>query len=122
MSDPVFTVNLSVVHVGSGGNTRKGVYFYSFDPDILVIRKPRTTINFVLDKDSTPDFVIVDLVSSDAKYQLSAPRLTPDSRSVSVVNENTQRQLIYVSILVHDTRRDELVACDPQVINSPEGN
>ena len=122
MSDPVFTVNLSVAHVGSGGNTRKGAYFYSFDPDILVIRKPRTTITFVLDKDSAPEFQIVDLVSSDAKYQFSEPRRSSDARSVSVVNENTQRQLIYVSILVHDSLRDELVACDPQVINSPEGN
>lgn len=120
MSDKTVTIKLTVAHVGTGGNTRKGQYFYSFDPDVIVVTQPRVTMNFVLDDDTASNFVIRDFVTSDAKYQFSRPKFLQDRRSVAVLNENTQRQLTYVTVLVHDNKRDELVICDPQVINSPE--
>jgi hypothetical protein len=117
-SDLVIT--LTVAYVASGGNIRKGRYFYSFDPDVIVVTDSQTNITFALDNESGQEFVIRDLVSSDSKEQLSQPKSSGDFRSISVVDENTQRQLIYLSILVYDTKRQELIACDPQVINSPE--
>jgi len=113
-------IKLTVSYVGSGGNARKGTYFYSFDPDIIVVSARQTRIAFILDEETEPGFVIQDMVTSDSKYQLSHPTII-DGRRIEVVNENTQRQLIYVSILVYDKLRNDLVACDPQVINSPEG-
>jgi hypothetical protein len=121
MKDQDLQINLTVSYVGSGGNARKGAYFYSFDPDIIVVSARQTRIAFVLDEETEPGFLIQDLVTSDSKYQLSHPTIMDNGRRIEVVNENTQRQLIYVSILVYDKLRDDLVACDPQVINSPEG-
>ena len=114
-------IELFVNYVKSGGNTRKGQYFYSFDPDLIVVSKPQTTLVFSHHKEAASTFRIVDLVTSDAKYQFGKPTIAEDGRSVTVINENTQRQLMYVVVLVKDAERNELVACDPQVINSPEG-
>lgn len=121
INDAETSIKLFVNYVTSGGNTRRGEYFYSFAPDLIVVRKPRTRMDFSLCDDVPASFKIVDVVTSDSKFQLDKPVFAANGRSVSVINENTQRQLIYVVVLVHDAVRDELVACDPQVINSPEG-
>jgi hypothetical protein len=122
MKEQDLLINLTVSYVGAGGNARKGTYFYSFDPDIIVVNARQTRIAFVLDEETASEFVIQDLVTSDSKYQLSHPTIVDGGRRIEIVNENTQRQLIYVSILVYDKLRNDRVACDPQVINSPEGN
>lgn len=118
MRDNEKTIKLTVVHVGSGGNS--GEYFYSFAPDIIHVEHPHVTMSFVLDDDTASNFVIRDFVSTDARYQLHRPKFDENRRRVTVLNENTQRQLIYVGVLVHDKLRDKLIICDPQVINSPE--
>jgi len=120
LSSSDIVVTLTVAYVAYGGNTRKGRYFYSFDPDIIVVGKPQTAITFAIDEESGSEFIVRDLVTSDSKFQLSEPRISEDSRSISVIDDNSQRTLIYLSVLVYDTKRDELLACDPQVINSPE--
>ncbi len=114
-------IEMFVNYVTVGGNTRRGQYFYSFDPDLVVVSQPQTRLVFNLHKEVPASFRIVDLVTSDAKYQLGNPKFAEGGRSVEVIDENTQRQLMYIVVLVKDTERNELVACDPQVVNSPEG-
>ncbi len=120
MSNPELTVHLSVARVDSGGNTAGGEYFYSFKPDIVNVTKPGTKIIYAL-RDDVPDhFTLRDIFTTDAKYQLIDTKLPKDGRSISIVDLNTQRQLILVSLLVHDSLHDRLVNCDPQVINTPQ--
>ncbi len=114
------TIELRVDYVKTGGNTRNGEYFYSFDPDLVLVRKPRTPLVFVMGAEVPPSFRIVDLVTSDSRFQIGSPVLAENGRSVRVMNENTQRELMHVALLVQDEVRDTLIVCDPQVINSPE--
>lgn len=110
-------VNLTVFFVGSGGNTRDGRYFYSFDPPIVNVTEPDTEISYTLSKNTGEDFVIADLYANDAAKNLRDKRIAGSKRSITITNSNSVHQLVVLSILVmHGEVR---VNCDPQITNTP---
>jgi hypothetical protein len=113
------SIVLSVARVGHGGNTSEGEYFYSFDPQTLLVESPDTTVEFVLGKDTSPSIQIWKVVTS-SPAQFRDVRRMDDGRAISLVNANTTEELISVTVLVIDkSNADRVVNCDPQMINVP---
>lgn len=117
MSEKVIEVSLAVMFVGSGGNTRDGRYFYSFTPAIVDVTEPDTEIVYTLSEDTPKRFVMADLYANDVGMTLHDKKVAASQRSLSIVNANTQHQLVILSLLVMDgaTR----INCDPQMTNTP---
>jgi hypothetical protein len=114
-------VQLNLASVESGGNTASGRYFYSFTPDLIIVKQSPTTIVFEFSPDTARHYRIEDLVTTDAKFQLSRSLTSDDGRTMTIDNRNTERSLIFISVLVRDTSNDVLINCDPQMINVPVG-
>lgn len=112
-------VLLNLAAVESGGNTADGRYFYSFTPSLLIARQSPTSVVFELSPDTASHYAIEDLVTTDAKFQLSQGRTSDDGRAMTIENRNTERSLIFISVLVRDSKNDLLINCDPQMINVP---
>ncbi len=113
-------IYLTVAYVEFGGNACGGKYFYSYHPDVIQVKQPNETLEFILSKATDSRFEIDTLVSTDANNQFQAPTLPANKRSVDVIDANTHRQLTLVSVLVHDKTTGTHVSCDPQVLNVPE--
>ena len=101
--------------------TSGGRYAYEFNPDTLVVRQSPATIVYQLTEDTATHYEIVDIVTTDSKDQIDKIEVSGDKRKVTLINRNTARTLIYLTILVKDTRQndDKLVNCDPQMTNVP---
>jgi len=115
-------IEFTVAYVVFGGNAGGGQYFYSFSPDVVMAYKGQKPVQMVykLDEGVSKHFIIKSLLSSDAKDQIYDIKIAADGRSVSLMNRNDQPTLIFFSVLVHDTKRNAMVPCDPQVGNDPE--
>lgn len=120
MSERSITLTLNVARVESGGNTGEGLYFYSFSPSMVTIEKANTSIVVALSEFTTTEFLVRDVFTTDSKFQLSRFEVAADGRSLSMVNANSQKALIFLSVLVEDTKNGVSVNCDPQIINRPE--
>lgn len=118
MAGKPIDVALTVFFVGSGGNTRDGRYFYSFDPPIVDVTEPDTDVTYTLSKDTPADFWIADLYANDVGMNLRNKRVGESKRSLTITNTNSVHQLVILSLLVmhNDTR----VNCDPQITNTPD--
>lgn len=114
-------IMLSIATADSNGNTGDGKYNYVFSPGLIIAIASPVTVTIQLTKDTLARFVIEDLVSTDSKFQLGAPRIDTNGRSMSIDNQNSQRCLIFMSVLVRDTVNGYLLNCDPQMTNVPEG-
>jgi len=101
------------------GNSRDGRYDYAFEPDIAVIKEANTAMVYRLTTTSDPALRVSGIYTTDARYQLGAPRIARDGRSVTLLNVNTQRMLIHVSLQVVDIESGALAHFDPQVLNDP---
>lgn len=115
---PIY-VSLAVMFAASGGNTRDGLYFYSFTPAVIDVTEPDTEIVFTLSKNTAPHIQIADLYASDNSDNLRNVTKSTDGRSLSVTNTNKVHQLVFLSLLVMDG--DVRVNCDPQMTNTPTG-
>jgi hypothetical protein len=113
------TVNLSVAATESGGNAGGGKYVYSYDPDIVTITESPTLVVYRFSEETDKNFEMLDIYTTDSKYQLSPAKPASDSRSLSLNNVNTQAQLIFLSTRVKDTKTGSIFNCDPQMINVP---
>lgn len=119
MATQKIVVSLSVARVGHGGNTGKGQYFYSFEPDNILVADPDTVVAFEL-SDDTPDEIEIWKIVTSSPAQFRDVKFGKDHRSASLINANTVEQLISVSVLVTDKRADgRVLNCDPQMINVP---
>ncbi len=117
MSAKTISVSLAVMRVNSGGNTRDGVYFYSFTPALINVTEPDTEVVFTFSEDVPARYTFADLFASDNGLNVKDKRISDSKRSISILNTNKMHQLIFLSILVMDgTIR---VNCDPQMTNSP---
>lgn len=119
MSGPTINVNFTLTRVESGGNTGNGQYFYSFGPDIVNVDTADTTINYIFDADTPPQFRITDVFTTDARNQLTKIQIATDGRSVSILNANTVQQLTFLSFMTLDTSNNTKINCDPQMTNRP---
>lgn len=117
MSEKVIQVSLAVMFVGSGGNTRDGRYFYSFTPAVVDVTEPDTEIVYTLSEETPKRFVIADLYANDVGMTLRGKKVDAQQRSLSVINKNSEHQLVILSLLVLDG--DTRINCDPQMTNSP---
>lgn len=119
MIQPLKTVSISVARVGHGGNTSEGQYFYSFDPQNILIEDPDTTVEFVLSKETSESIKIWKIVTSSPD-QFRDFKRDSSERMASVVNANTTEELISVSVLVTDSANGgRVINCDPQMLNIP---
>ena len=117
MAGKPIDVTLTVFYVGSGGNTRDGRYFYSFDPPIVDVTEPDTVVTYTLSKNTGADFFIADLYANDVGMNLRNKHVGETKRSLSITNTNSVHQLVILSLLVMDG--DVRVNCDPQMTNTP---
>lgn len=128
---PVQSIELTVAHVGFGGNAGKGHYFYSFAPDVVTFQKPGGLwIEYVFEAQVAERFEIVNVLSSDAKKQIGPPVFDPPQdkavyrRRVYLFNRNSKSTLIFFTVLVRDKLSNhndvQLISCDPQVGNDPQ--
>lgn len=117
---PKDTFDLTVLRVGSGGNTDDGKYFYSFSPNIVMARKPGH-IKFVLTPKSSSGIRIFTVVDN-AGGQLGPAEILDDGKLAKVFDAMEQPALINVAVVVTDDEADEVkyIVCDPQVINVPD--
>ncbi|QSX77899.1 hypothetical protein [Agrilutibacter solisilvae] len=115
-------MQLTVAYTGFGGNTRGGKYFYSFDPDMVLVGKGQQGVKmrYTLQSEVPEYFRIVTLLSSDARHQIQDVVVSDDGRSVVFSNNNNIKTLIFFSIVVRDERRNLVFGCDPKVGNDPE--
>lgn len=119
-SNDVLTLILDIARVESGGNTGDGMYFYTFSPSITTVARPNTTLVIALSEFTVAEFRIRDIFTTDSKFQLSQPEMAADGRSLRMLDANSQKELILLSVLVEDTKNGVSVNCDPQIINRPE--
>ncbi|MBD3666582.1 MAG: hypothetical protein HUJ16_01385 [Kangiella sp.] len=110
---------LTVVYVGANGNSNLGKYFYSYDPEILLVEECECPLTFTLSEATLPHYEIIDIFFSGSGKQFKDVKVSEDKRSISFVDINTKKQLISLSILVKDTKLGNLINCDPQVMNKP---
>ena len=119
MKAATVSVSVSVVRVGHGGNTSEGQYFYSFDPQSILIEDPDTTVEFVLSKETAEAIKIWKIVTSSPD-QFRDFKRDSSQRVASLVNANTTQVLISVSVLVTDSANGgRVINCDPQMVNIP---
>ncbi|MCR6703018.1 MAG: hypothetical protein NVV68_18540 [Dokdonella sp.] len=117
---PEALVHLTVFAVdSSAGLLRDGNYDYEFSADSVVLRHSPTTVVYALTESTQSTYLIEDVVTTDSKSQVRSIEIAKDGRSVTLVNLNTVRTLIYLTILVRDTSTRTLVNCDPQMTNAP---
>jgi len=128
---PVHPIELTVAHVGFGGNAGKGHYFYSFAPDVVTFQQPGGLwIEYVFELQVPERFEIVNVLTSDAKGQIEPPVFDPPQekdvyrRRVYLFNHNTESTLIFFTVLVRDKLSNyndvQVISCDPQVGNDPQ--
>ncbi|MEH6420250.1 hypothetical protein [Pseudomonas sp. CGJS7] len=122
---PVQSIQLTLAHVGFGGNAGKGHYFYSFSPDVVTIQsKGPVTLEYVFEAEVSERFRIVNVLNSDAFKQIGEPKIYDDGRRVRMRNENSVSTLIFFTVLVEDSFNAyndvQLISCDPQVGNDPQ--
>lgn len=115
---PEAVVHLTVFAVDSSPLVRDGDYDYEFSADAVVLRHSPTTIVYALTQTTESYYTIEDVVTTDSKSQIRTIEISKDKRSVTLVNINSVRTLIYLTILVRDTRNRALVNCDPQMTNA----
>lgn len=115
-------ITLDVAYVGTGGNTGDGKYFFSYDPNVIVVVDPGIDMTIYLTDATAESIGIGDFISSDALAQITTYEIQPDGRSVIFHNTNTQPYVIQVVLMLHDTdvkHPNVGIVCDPQVINRP---
>ncbi|WP_395374678.1 hypothetical protein [Marinicella sp. W31] len=113
-------MQLSIAYVEFGGNTGDGAYFYAFSPRTVINRKHNVDLSITFTDSTDQRFKIIELLSTDTQNEFKNPIFTPDQRSIKFTNSNTQKQLISISAMVYDLKREVYLNCDPQVLNSPE--
>lgn len=126
---PIVT-ELTVANVKFGGNRSNGKYFFAFDNRTIQVRHraiapgPGTTLKFRLTDVTSKNFVVVGLISSDAQGNLDPSAVSIpaalNAREVAVVNTATTACIFNIGILVMDLDNNQLIVCDPQVLNTPE--
>ena len=113
-------IELTVAYVGFGGNIGGGEYFYSYSPNVIMVKAKDTDLDFVFSSATSDNFQIVEVVTTDANDQFNKGKKASDSRSILVKDSNTNSQLTLLSVIVYDKPRDKLISCDPQVLNVPD--
>lgn len=126
---PVHSIQLTLAHVGFGGNAGMGHYFYSFSPDVVTFQAGPVWIEYIFEAEVSERFEIVNVLTSDAFKQIGdvIPWPTPDGRKgrcVRMLNQNSVPTLIFFTVLVKDHNNlyndVQLISCDPQVGNDPQ--
>ncbi|MFC4819135.1 hypothetical protein [Dokdonella ginsengisoli] len=119
ITDYVVSVDVQDTPAGDG-NAVGGKYRYAFSPDIAIITKSPTRLVYQMTAATKKSLSFNALYSNDGRYQLARPELSPDGRSISVLNANTQRLLINIMLQISDSVAQNLVHVDPEVLNEPE--
>ncbi|MCF6300149.1 MAG: hypothetical protein L3J52_03375 [Proteobacteria bacterium] len=113
-------IELTVAYVGFGGNIGDGEYFYSYSPNVVMVKAKDEVLNFVFSDATAENFAMTEILTTDANNQFETPTKTPGDRSMQVKDINSNAQLTFLSVLVHDKTRNKLISCDPQVLNIPD--
>jgi hypothetical protein len=120
MSSKVITVSLTVTEDPTGkGKANGGSYDYTFIPDSVHVTEKKTLIVYELVKEDRERFEMVDMYTTDTKKQFAKMQIIDKGTAISVIHENSRKQLTVVSLRVKDRARSIPVNCDPQVTNDP---
>lgn len=111
-------VSLTVARVPEGGNAGRERYFFVFEPHPVLVRQRDVRLTFSLSPESA-NYLIEDLVTSDARDQFGVPEIAPSGREVSVDVRNSVTYLVQVALLLRDKESGDTVICDPQVVCRP---
>lgn len=115
-------IELDVAYVGTGGNTGEGKYFFSYDPNVVIVVESGIDMSIFLTDATAESIGIGDFITSDALNQIASYAIASDGRSVTFHNTNTDPYVIQVVLMLHDTDAKHPnvgIVCDPQVINRP---
>ena len=121
-SQETIPVTVNLAHVGKGGNTHDGAYFYSCVPKIINVTKQDTLIQFTLSEDSATRFTLDQIFCTDSFDQISPPNITLGGKTLEVTHANKVQSLIYFSLIATDAKgRGGAVTIniDPQATNVP---
>lgn len=119
IADYIVSVDVQDAPAGDG-NAVGGKYRYVFSPTIAIITKSPTRLVYQMTAATKKSLSFNALYSNDGRYQLASPELSPDGRSISVLNANTQRMLVNIMLQISDSVAQSLVHVDPEVLNEPE--
>ncbi|WP_257387130.1 hypothetical protein [Tahibacter caeni] len=111
-------VSLTVARVPEGGNTGHERYFFVFEPHPVLVRLSDSRLTFSL-SDESPNYIIEDMITSDARDQIGPFEIAPSGREVTVAVRNSVAYLVQVALLLRDKETGETVVCDPQVVCRP---
>lgn len=120
MSSPVIEISVTVYEdPNNAGNAANGAFGYIFEPDVVTTTEFNTTLIYSLDEESAQSYSITGLYTTDSRFQLAAPVISSDAKSLAVLNINSQPQLMYVALQVEHVLTKRKLSLDPQVINIP---
>ena len=128
-SPTTIVTELTVANVKFGGNKSNGKYFFAFDNRTIQVKhrsiapEEGVMLNFKLTDETSKNFVIVGLISSDSQNNLVPSsvsiRASAGLREVEVLNVAITPCVFNIAILVQDLENNQIIVCDPQVINTP---
>lgn len=113
-------IELTVAYVGFGGNIGEGQYFFSYSPNVIMVKNKDESLNFSFSTATAKDFAMHEILTTDANNQFGKATKSTDNRSMQIKDNNTNSQLTLLSIIVHDKSRNLYISCDPQVLNVPD--
>ncbi|MDQ3287560.1 MAG: hypothetical protein M3Q42_04740 [Pseudomonadota bacterium] len=120
---PEFDNNLTIQHVGTGGNAGSGAYRFSYDTDsVLAPGGGHMKVN-LLDADtpgSNSRYFVYSYTTTSPRIQ--APNLPPSNTSTTIAFnlKLNAHELAFLAVVVWDKNNNALFSCDPQVGNDPE--
>lgn len=127
MNGPTIEISINVTELSPGSEVPpgeqladNGKYHYKFTPDNVTVTESPTTLRYHLDSQSAGRYEITGLVSTDTLDQFETPQVSTGGNAVSVVDRNTQAELIDVTVQITDRVKDVPFGCDPQVENEPK--
>jgi len=112
---------LSVEYHGTNSgfkNTPQGAYTCAFDRTLYVLNDAGL-ITVRLLNSTDPRFEMVSIrVDGDTKGEYASRQVTP--RTASFYGSNKTAQTIYFTVFVRDLINNQIIECDPSVVNEPE--
>ncbi|GEM_PF-1334550 len=91
----------------------------SADPENVTVTEANTTLEYILDKDSRAQWMMIGLTFDNSKGQMVGVTVDPSGNSVSVMDINTKTADIGVTVHYQQRTSTLRASLDPGVLNRP---